>query len=106
MSFSPGAYRSSHSTGSQNWVARNGLAPTHGASEMTADDHNGFDKRALVMVTIQDGAWHLLPWRKGRRHAVDRHRTSRFYHACLGSGMAPRSRRQPYSRRPEQEHQR
>ncbi len=38
-----------------------GLVLTHGISEMTAEDHNGFDKRARVMVTIQDGAWHLLP---------------------------------------------
>ena len=38
-----------------------GLVLTHGISEMTAADHNGFDKRARVMVTIQDGAWKLLP---------------------------------------------
>jgi branched-chain amino acid transport system substrate-binding protein len=38
-----------------------GLVLTHGISEMTAEDHNGFDKRARVMVTIQDGAWKLLP---------------------------------------------
>jgi branched-chain amino acid transport system substrate-binding protein len=37
------------------------LALTDGVAEMTADDHSGFDKRARVMVTIQDGAWHLLP---------------------------------------------
>ena len=34
---------------------------TNGISEMTAEDHNGFDKRARVLVTIQDGAWKLLP---------------------------------------------
>ncbi len=61
MSSSSGAYRRSHSTGSQNWVATNGLAPKHGASGMTDDDHNGFDNRASVMVTIQDGVWKLLP---------------------------------------------
>ena len=38
-----------------------GLVLTHGISEMTADDHNGFDKRARVMVTIKDGTWQLLP---------------------------------------------
>ena len=32
-----------------------------GVAEMTADDHSGFDKRARVMVTIQDGTWKLLP---------------------------------------------
>ena len=37
-----------------------GLVLTNGVSEMTADDHNGFDKRARVMVTIQDGTWKLL----------------------------------------------
>lgn len=34
---------------------------THGVSSMTATDHNGFDERARVMVTIQDGTWKLLP---------------------------------------------
>ena len=38
-----------------------GLVLTHGVSEMTAEDHNGFDRRAWVMVTIQDGTWKLLP---------------------------------------------
>jgi len=38
-----------------------GLVLTHGVSETTAQDHSGFDKRARVMVTIQDGAWKLLP---------------------------------------------
>ena len=37
-----------------------GLVLTHGISEMTSEDHNGFDKRARVMVTIQDGTWKLL----------------------------------------------
>ncbi len=37
-----------------------GIVLTHGISNMSADDHNGFDKRARVMVTIQDGAWKLL----------------------------------------------
>lgn len=33
----------------------------HGIASMTATDHNGFDTRARVMVTIQNGAWKLLP---------------------------------------------
>ncbi len=33
----------------------------HGIATMTATDHNGFDTRARVMVTIQNGAWKLLP---------------------------------------------
>ena len=33
----------------------------HGIANMTPDDHNGFDTRARVMVTIQNGAWKLLP---------------------------------------------
>ena len=39
----------------------NELVLTHGVSDMTAADHNGFDRRARVMVTIQNGAWKLLP---------------------------------------------
>ncbi len=38
-----------------------GLVLTHGIMTTTATDHNGFDDRARVMVTIQDGAWKLLP---------------------------------------------
>ena len=34
---------------------------THGVATMTATDHNGFDDRARVMVTIKDGAWKLIP---------------------------------------------
>lgn len=34
---------------------------TQGISTMTPTDHNGFDERARVMVTIQNGAWKLLP---------------------------------------------
>ena len=34
---------------------------THGISTMTPGDHNGFDERARVMVTIKDGGWKLLP---------------------------------------------
>jgi len=34
---------------------------THGISTMTPQDHNGFDQRARVMVTIEDGAWKMLP---------------------------------------------
>ncbi len=37
------------------------LVLTHGISDMSATDHNGFDQRARVMVTIQNGAWKLLP---------------------------------------------
>lgn len=38
-----------------------GLVLTNGTSEMTADDHNGFDHRAHVMVTISNGTWKVLP---------------------------------------------
>ena len=34
---------------------------THGISTMSPTDHNGFDTRARVMVTIKDGTWKLLP---------------------------------------------
>lgn len=34
---------------------------SHGITTMTAEDHNGFDQRARVMITIQNGAWKLLP---------------------------------------------
>ena len=37
------------------------LVLTHGVASMTAADHNGFDARARVMVTISNGAWKLLP---------------------------------------------
>ncbi len=37
------------------------LVLTHGISTNSPTDHNGFDKRARVMVTIQNGAWKLLP---------------------------------------------
>jgi len=37
------------------------LVLTHGISDMSPQDHNGFDQRARVMVTIQDGTWKLLP---------------------------------------------
>ena len=37
------------------------LVLTHGISTMTAQDHNGFDQRARVMVTIAGGAWKMLP---------------------------------------------
>ena len=33
----------------------------HGVADMSPTDHNGFDDRARVMVTIKDGAWKLLP---------------------------------------------
>jgi branched-chain amino acid transport system substrate-binding protein len=37
------------------------LVLTHGIANTSAQDHNGFDARARVMVTIQDGTWKLLP---------------------------------------------
>jgi branched-chain amino acid transport system substrate-binding protein len=33
---------------------------THGIATMSDKDHNGFDQRARVMVTIRDGKWVLL----------------------------------------------
>ena len=41
--------------------AQKNVVMTHGIANMTAEDHNGFDTRARVMVTIQGGAWKLLP---------------------------------------------
>ena len=41
--------------------AAHGLVLTHGVMTTTPTDHNGFDTRARVLVTIQDGAWKLLP---------------------------------------------
>ncbi len=41
--------------------AQKNLVMTHGIATMTAENHNGFDERARVMVTIQNGAWKLLP---------------------------------------------
>ena len=37
------------------------LVVTQGVMNMTPDNHNGFDTRARVMVTIKDGGWKLLP---------------------------------------------
>lgn len=37
------------------------LVLTHGIATTTPDDHNGFDDRARVMVTIQGGHWKPLP---------------------------------------------
>ena len=37
------------------------LVLSHGVSTMSATDHNGFDDRARVMITIKDGAWTMLP---------------------------------------------
>jgi branched-chain amino acid transport system substrate-binding protein len=37
------------------------LVLCHGIANTTPEDHNGFDDRARVMVTIKDGAWKLLP---------------------------------------------
>jgi branched-chain amino acid transport system substrate-binding protein len=33
---------------------------THGIATMSADNHNGFDQRARVMVMIHDGGWQLI----------------------------------------------
>jgi branched-chain amino acid transport system substrate-binding protein len=33
----------------------------HGIATMSPTDHNGFDTRARVMVTVKNGAWVLLP---------------------------------------------
>jgi branched-chain amino acid transport system substrate-binding protein len=38
-----------------------GLVLDHGIATTSPQDHNGFDARARVMVTIKDGAWKLLP---------------------------------------------
>lgn len=38
-----------------------GLVVSNGVMDMTPQDHNGLDDRARVMVTVQDGAWKLLP---------------------------------------------
>ncbi len=37
------------------------LTLCHGITTMTPEDHNGFDQRARVMITIHNGAWTLLP---------------------------------------------
>jgi branched-chain amino acid transport system substrate-binding protein len=36
------------------------LAVTNGVMNMTADNHNGLDQRARVMLTIENGHWKLL----------------------------------------------
>ena len=38
-----------------------GVVLNHGIATMSPTDHNGFDERARVMVTIKNGAWTLLP---------------------------------------------
>ena len=37
------------------------LVLTHGVSTTSPTDHNGFDERARVMVTIENGHWKPLP---------------------------------------------
>jgi branched-chain amino acid transport system substrate-binding protein len=37
------------------------LVLVHGIATLSPTDHNGFDDRARVMVTIKDGHWKLLP---------------------------------------------
>ena len=41
--------------------AQKDLVMCHGIASMSPTDHNGFDDRARVMVTIEAGAWKLLP---------------------------------------------
>ena len=41
--------------------AQKNIVLTHGIATMTPQDHNGFDQRARVMITIHNGAWKLLP---------------------------------------------
>jgi branched-chain amino acid transport system substrate-binding protein len=38
-----------------------GVVLSQGVADITPKDHNGFDTRARVMVTIHDGKWVLLP---------------------------------------------
>jgi branched-chain amino acid transport system substrate-binding protein len=38
-----------------------GIVLSQGVATMSPTDHNGFDTRARVMVTIHDGKWVLLP---------------------------------------------
>ncbi len=38
-----------------------GVVLTHGIATMSPENHNGFDDRARVMVTVKDGGWKLLP---------------------------------------------
>ena len=40
--------------------ATNNLPAAHGIFIMSAQDHQGFDQRARVMVTIENGAWKLV----------------------------------------------
>jgi branched-chain amino acid transport system substrate-binding protein len=37
------------------------LVGTQGVYNMTAQDHSGFDARGRVMMSLKDGAWHLIP---------------------------------------------
>jgi branched-chain amino acid transport system substrate-binding protein len=36
------------------------LVGTQGVYNMTPTDHSGFDKRGRVMITVKDGAWHVV----------------------------------------------
>jgi len=40
--------------------ASRNLVAAHGVFNMSANDHLGFDQRARVMVTVENGAWKLL----------------------------------------------
>lgn len=37
------------------------LVGTQGVYNMTPQDHSGFDARGRVMMTLKNGAWHLIP---------------------------------------------
>ncbi|MDD5249825.1 MAG: ABC transporter substrate-binding protein [Rhodocyclaceae bacterium] len=37
------------------------LVGTQGVYNMTPQDHSGFDARGRVMMTLQNGTWHLIP---------------------------------------------
>ena len=41
--------------------AQHDIAVSHGIMNMSKTDHNGFDARARVMVTISNGQWKLMP---------------------------------------------
>ena len=40
---------------------QSGVVMTQGVANLSPTDHNGFDARARVMVTVRDGKWLLLP---------------------------------------------
>ncbi len=36
------------------------LALNNGLSNMTADNHNGYDERSAFLIQVKDGAFHLV----------------------------------------------